>query len=160
MRAPDPPGRSSCPDGPGGARPLSHGELAARLKLQKSTVSRLVRQLQKRNWVVREVSRKDNRVILVRLTRKGLAAGKRLAFARQNKFASVLAAIPRAERNRVQRAHHPDSRAGEKAALKRSVCRYSAVKSAQRASAVGIRPPFIEERWTSPALNVPSGPLS
>ena len=84
--------------------PLSHGELAARLKLQKSTVSRLVRQLEKRNWVAREVSREDNRVILVRLTRKGLAAAKRLAFARQNKFESLLAAIPGAQRNLVLNA--------------------------------------------------------
>lgn len=89
-------------------------ESRARLKLQKSTVSRLVRQLQKRNWVVREVSSKDNRVILVRLTRKGLAAGKRLAFARQNKFASVLAAIPRAERNLVSNALTILTRALEK----------------------------------------------
>lgn len=84
--------------------PLSHGELAARLKLQKSTVSRLVRQLQKRSWVVRDVSSEDKRVRLVRLTRKGLAAAKRLAFARQDKFASLLAAIPRAERTLVLNA--------------------------------------------------------
>ena len=81
--------------------PMNHGDLAVRLKLQKSTVSRLVQQLERRDWIIRDNSSEDNRVVLIRLTRKGTAAAKRLARARRNKFDNLLAAIPKNQRGNV-----------------------------------------------------------
>jgi DNA-binding MarR family transcriptional regulator len=81
--------------------PMSHGDLAAGLKLEKSTISRLVRQLEKRGWVARDHSGEDNRVILVRLTRKGSSAAQRLARARRSKFEGLLTAIPKKQRSGV-----------------------------------------------------------
>ena len=81
--------------------PMNHGDLAVRLKLQKSTVSRLVQQLERRDWIIRDNSSEDNRVVLIRLTRKGNAAAKRLARARRNKFDNLLAAIPKSQRGNV-----------------------------------------------------------
>jgi DNA-binding MarR family transcriptional regulator len=81
--------------------PMNHGDLAVRLKLQKSTVSRLVRQLERRDWITRDNFSKDNRVILIKLTRKGNAAAKRLGRARRSKFDSLLAAIPESQRRNV-----------------------------------------------------------
>lgn len=81
--------------------PMNHGDLAVRLNLQKSTVSRLVRQLERRQWITRDNSREDNRIILIRLTRKGKAAANRLAQARRNKFDKLLAAIPKGQRRDV-----------------------------------------------------------
>src|SRR5208282_2807969 len=49
--------------------PVRQGELAARLQLEKSTVSRLVRQMETRRWIQRSSDRDDGRAILVRLTR-------------------------------------------------------------------------------------------
>ena len=54
--------------------PLNHGELAARLRLEKSTVSRLVRQLEKRKWIKRTPAVSDRRVIQIQLTLAGKAA--------------------------------------------------------------------------------------
>ena len=81
--------------------PMNHGDLAVRLKLKKSTVSRLVRQLERRRWITRANSSQDNRIILIRLTRKGNAAAKRLAHARRTKFDKLLAAIPKQQRGDV-----------------------------------------------------------
>ena len=81
--------------------PMNHGDLAVRLKLQKSTVSRLVKQLERRRWIARDNSSKDNRVILIRLTRKGNAAARRLSRARRTKFDKLLTAIPKHQRRDV-----------------------------------------------------------
>ncbi len=84
--------------------PLNHGELAARLRLDKSTVSRLVRQLEKRKWIERVPARDDRRVIQVRLSTTGKRAAERLARARHGKFDALLAAIPKAKRSLVREA--------------------------------------------------------
>ena len=81
--------------------PLSHGQLAIRLRLEKSTVTRIVRQLQKRGWVERFGSERDGRVMFVRLTRKGRAAARRLEGARHVKFERLMAAIPPEQRASV-----------------------------------------------------------
>jgi DNA-binding MarR family transcriptional regulator len=81
--------------------PMNHGELAKRLRLEKSTVSRLVRQLQRRRWITRALSDKDSRVILIRLTGHGRAAARRLARARRVKFDGLLRAIPAKQRPAV-----------------------------------------------------------
>ena len=53
---------------------LSQGELAQRLRLEKSTISRLVRQLMVRGWVERTPLPEDGRVMMVRLSEEGRKA--------------------------------------------------------------------------------------
>jgi DNA-binding MarR family transcriptional regulator len=84
--------------------PLNHGELAARLRLEKSTVSRLVRQLEKRKWIKRSPAAHDRRVIQIQLTPRGEAAAQRLADARHSKFDGLLAALPRQKRSSILEA--------------------------------------------------------
>ena len=81
--------------------PLAQLELGRRLNLEKSTVSRLVGQLEARDWIVRERSTEDRRVMLVQLTERGRAAADDLAAAREAKFAQVLSAIPADQRAHV-----------------------------------------------------------
>ena len=50
---------------------MRQGELAARLQLEKSTVSRLVRQMEAHGWIQRNSDRHDGRAVLLRLTRRG-----------------------------------------------------------------------------------------
>ena len=74
--------------------PLSQKQLGTVLSLEKSTVSRLVSQLQKRGWIARTRSVKDKRMIELRLTDSGRTVSAQLAEARQAKFQRVLSAIP------------------------------------------------------------------
>lgn len=73
---------------------LSQNELAARLRLEKSTVSRLVGQLEQRGWVARTRDAHDGRVRVLQLTAAGRTVATDLAAARQAKFARVFAALP------------------------------------------------------------------
>jgi DNA-binding MarR family transcriptional regulator len=86
------------------AGPMNHGQLAVRLRLEKSTVSRLVRQLEKRNWIERTSAKHDRRVVQIRLTAAGKRAAKRLAAARHSKFDELLAAIPKQKRRFILEA--------------------------------------------------------
>jgi DNA-binding MarR family transcriptional regulator len=83
---------------------MRQGELAARLQLEKCTVSRLVRQMQAHGWIQRNSDRHDGRAVSVRLTRKGRQTATELARARQEKFARILAAIPEDKRSMVVQA--------------------------------------------------------
>lgn len=51
--------------------PLSQQDLGAALSLEKSSVSRLVQQMEQQGWVRRERGVHDNRVRLLRLTEQG-----------------------------------------------------------------------------------------
>ncbi len=84
--------------------PLSAGELAKRLQLEKSTVSRIIAQLQRRRWIERMVSPEDRRVALLTLTAAGRAAESALAEARHRRFSSLLERIPAHERLSVLRS--------------------------------------------------------
>lgn len=53
--------------------PLSQQELGVALSLEKSSISRLVEQLEQRGWVSRERHARDNRLRLLRLTEQGAA---------------------------------------------------------------------------------------
>ena len=88
----------------GAAGAMNHKELAARLRLEKSTVSRLVVQLEKRKWIERTAAKNDRRVIQIRLTAAGKRAAKRLAAARHSKFDDLLAAIPKQKRRSILEA--------------------------------------------------------
>ena len=81
--------------------PLSQNNLAARLQLEKSTVSRLVGILEGRGWVARGRSAHDGRARELRLTDTGRQMAADLAEARRAKFAGVFEAIPEAERATV-----------------------------------------------------------
>ena len=83
------------------AEPLAQRDLAAWLRLEKSTVSRLVAQLEGKGWIVRDRSSTDARVLLLRLTAAGHKVAEQLAAARQARFAALLAAIPEAQRAEV-----------------------------------------------------------
>jgi len=76
------------------AEPLSQNDLAGRLRLEKSTISRLVVLLAGRAWITRTRAPHDGRVIELRLTDAGRQAAAQLSAARQSKFARLLRALP------------------------------------------------------------------
>ncbi|UYQ65870.1 MarR family winged helix-turn-helix transcriptional regulator [Streptomyces peucetius] len=83
---------------------LRQVELARRLRLQKSTVSRLVRQLSTRDWVERAPAPDDGRGVVLRLTAAGRRAAQNLAEARRKRFSRLLGSIPAHERSGVLHA--------------------------------------------------------
>ena len=80
---------------------LRPAALAQRLRLEKSTVSRLVRQLESRDWVTREPDHTDGRAVRLRLTDGGRTAAGRLARARAEKFDALVRSLPEATRDQV-----------------------------------------------------------
>ena len=74
---------------------LSQNELSTRLSLEKSTVSRLVKILERREWLQRSRSEADRRVMQLTLTDAGQCAADQLATARREKFDRILSAIPK-----------------------------------------------------------------
>jgi len=80
---------------------LRPAELALRLRLEKSTVSRLVGQLEKRDWLTKEPDDSDGRAVQLRLTEAGKAAAGKLAQARADKFDALMSALPEDRRDRV-----------------------------------------------------------
>lgn len=77
---------------------LNQQELAARLNLRKSTVSRLVSRLHQRGWIDRRKNPDDRRAFDVTLTSAGAGAAADLAVARGTKMSGVLSKIPLSER--------------------------------------------------------------
>ncbi|MEO1397080.1 MAG: MarR family winged helix-turn-helix transcriptional regulator [Cyanobacteria bacterium J06634_5] len=73
---------------------LSQNELATRLRLEKSTVSRLVKKMCDRNWITPIRSDADRRIVELSLTSVGQQAAEKLAIARQQKFEQILSNIP------------------------------------------------------------------
>ncbi|MCB5293358.1 MarR family winged helix-turn-helix transcriptional regulator [Arthrobacter sp. SO3] len=97
--------------------PLTQVDLAGRLRLTKSTVSRLVDQLTVRGWVQRRRRDGDGRLVWLEVTDAGRQAAGELAAARAARFSSLLEAIPADRRQTVvdaltllvEAAHeHPD----------------------------------------------------
>jgi DNA-binding MarR family transcriptional regulator len=74
--------------------PMPQSELAHRLRLEKSTVSRLVANLIARGWVRRDKRPGDGRVVWLQLTGAGSRAAGELAVARAARFAELLRNIP------------------------------------------------------------------
>lgn len=58
--------------------PLSQQDLGAALALEKSSVSRLVQQLEQRGWVWRDRDARDSRLRLLRLTDEGARTAEEL----------------------------------------------------------------------------------
>lgn len=80
---------------------LTQQELAVRLNLQKSTVSRLVSHLHKRGWIHRRRCEHDRRAYELSLSDSGAVAADDLAEARGAKMAGVLSQVPPARREHV-----------------------------------------------------------
>ena len=74
---------------------LSQGELSQRLCLEKSTVSRMVGSLDRKDWIKRDRNPADRRIVEIQLTDVGKQTAATLSAARQVKFDKVLSAIPR-----------------------------------------------------------------
>ncbi|MEM6256005.1 MAG: MarR family transcriptional regulator [Cyanobacteria bacterium P01_D01_bin.156] len=83
------------------AKLLSQNELATRLGLEKSTVSRLAKILEKRGWLERNRNDMDRRVMQLALTKDGRQAAEQLATARREKFTRILSSIPKVQRVQV-----------------------------------------------------------
>jgi DNA-binding MarR family transcriptional regulator len=86
------------------AHPLTQAELARRLRLDRSVVSRLADVLQDRGWLRRERHPQDQRAVQLVLTDRGSAAADRLARARRARLATLLDGVPEDERDNVLRA--------------------------------------------------------
>ena len=80
---------------------LVQGELAAYLGLTKSTVSRLIDQLERRGWALRRAGDVDARRRLVELTTEGDKVAGEIAARRAQRMARLLEHIPDAERAAV-----------------------------------------------------------
>ena len=79
-------------------------ELARRLRLEKSSVSRLVTNLVNRGWVHRETAEGDGRGVLLLLTAAGTTAAARQADARRARLTALLDRVPDDQRASVVRA--------------------------------------------------------
>jgi len=80
---------------------LAQNELAGRLRLEKSTISRVVSQLERRGWVKRKRDLADSRVVHVHLTVPGSAAAAKIAGARSALFSKIFRAIPKSRRAQI-----------------------------------------------------------
>jgi len=80
---------------------VAQRELAAWLRLEKSTVSRLVSVLEGRGWVERFPDPSGGRSPRLRLTGEGRWAAGQLAEARRAGFVGVVDAVPPADRDGV-----------------------------------------------------------
>jgi DNA-binding MarR family transcriptional regulator len=80
---------------------LSQTDLARELRLTKSTVSRLVDQLERRGWAGRRNGDDDARRRLVELTPEGVKVAESIGRRRAERMASLLEHIPASERAAV-----------------------------------------------------------
>lgn len=85
-------------------QPLTQAELARRLRLDRSVVSRLADTLSDRAWLRRERHPQDQRAVQLVLTEQGRAAAGRVAGARRARLATLLDAVPASEHDNVLRA--------------------------------------------------------
>jgi DNA-binding MarR family transcriptional regulator len=83
---------------------LNQQELSGRLNLRKSTVSRLVSNLDRRGWITRSRNAHDRRAFDLSLTKAGEGAAAELAIVRNEKMTAVLSKIPESERDGVLHA--------------------------------------------------------
>ncbi len=81
--------------------PLTQSALAARLRLEKSTVSRLVGLLIQRGWVRRGRRDGDARLVWLEVTDDGRSTAHELGAARAARFGRLLDAIPQTRRHDV-----------------------------------------------------------
>lgn len=80
---------------------ISVNELSELLKLDKSTVSRIVEQLVNNNLMVREPDRNDRRYVTLQLTSKGGELFRDIEKRMEVYFAEILAFIPEEKQEQV-----------------------------------------------------------
>ncbi|MEX0985268.1 MAG: MarR family winged helix-turn-helix transcriptional regulator [Actinomycetota bacterium] len=83
------------------AGPMRQLDLVTRLGLAKSTVSRVVTEMDDRGWVKRRPAQDDGRGVLLILTPAGQAAAEELAEARAVRMRALLDAVPPERRDSV-----------------------------------------------------------
>lgn len=83
------------------AEPMPQRELAQALNLDKSTVSRLVVDLEGRGWIVREKAAHDARVTLLRRTPEGIDKSQAIYRARTERLGGLLEHIAPEQRAQV-----------------------------------------------------------
>jgi len=83
---------------------LTQNGLAARLRLEKSTVSRIAGLLERRGWVRRVRDERDLRFVRLHLTRRGITANANIAASRRAKYERLFGAIPADRRGGVLEA--------------------------------------------------------
>lgn len=83
---------------------MSQAKLGSRLRLEKSTVSRLLQQMETRDWIRRSSGVQDGRVKEIRITPEGRKTAATLAQARKKKFSDILSRIPTEKRRSVLEA--------------------------------------------------------
>lgn len=81
--------------------PLTGHDLAERLRLDKSTVSRMVKGLEAREWIERRSHPTDRRATHLHLTDAGTRVAAQVRAARRRKFERLLTALPEHERPAV-----------------------------------------------------------
>lgn len=84
--------------------PLNQQQLADRLRLQKSTISRLVSGLEQHGWLARTRDGRDGRVLNLILTEEGRRIAQQVAMARAARFQAIMQAIPASDRQQVLNA--------------------------------------------------------
>jgi DNA-binding MarR family transcriptional regulator len=84
--------------------PVTQSRLAASLRLEKSTVSRLVDQLEKAGVVRRTAHPTDRRSVMVELTPTGRRRAERLDRARHELFTQLVAGLAATERRQIVQA--------------------------------------------------------
>jgi DNA-binding MarR family transcriptional regulator len=83
---------------------LSQGELGERLGIEKSTVSRLVTDLERRDWINRRRDAADRRMLRLHLTEQGQRVSAQIAASRAALFADFAEHLTARERPMVERA--------------------------------------------------------
>ncbi len=84
--------------------PLTQKELSTRLRLEKSTVSRLIDGLERKEWVERRVCHRDRRRKHLHLTQRGNERARKVNQARRDRFKRILENIPEQNRGAVRDA--------------------------------------------------------
>ena len=82
----------------------TQNELGSFLNLEKSSVSRLISNLETKGWIERFSDVSDKRVKRLRLTKQGNNMHSQLMEARKKKFTALLAHIPKAKQEDVNLA--------------------------------------------------------
>jgi len=73
---------------------ITQNGLSSRLRLEKSTISRIVAMLERRGWIRRQRDEKDARFIRLVLTPRGTKANTNIAASRRAKFDKIFNAVP------------------------------------------------------------------
>jgi len=87
--------------------PLSQGELAKRLRLEKSSASRMAADLERKGWLVRERDTANRRLYRLRLTDAGRDAIERVNAARLEGLEAFTASLPPEQRDALAIALGP-----------------------------------------------------